>query len=96
MMIRAAVSSDIPHIVAIEQIPEFRSYIGAWTAEEHRRALADPDTEYFVVPGEDGTVEAFAILQGIQSEHHSIHLKRIAVRTPNRGLGRGEIGRAHV
>jgi diamine N-acetyltransferase len=88
MMIRAAVSSDIPHIVAIEQIPEFRSYIGAWTAEEHRRALADPDTEYFVAPGEDGIVEAFAILQGIQSQHHSIHLKRIAVRTPNRGLGR--------
>lgn len=88
MMIRAAVSSDIPHIVAIEQIPEFRSYIGAWSAEEHLRALVNPDTEYFVAPGEDGTVEAFAILQGIQSEHHSIHLKRIAVRTPNRGLGR--------
>jgi len=88
MMIRAAVGSDIPHIVAIEQIPEFRSYIGAWSTEEHRSALADPDTEYFVAPGEDGTVEAFAILQGIQSEHHSLHLKRIAVRTPNRGLGR--------
>jgi RimJ/RimL family protein N-acetyltransferase len=88
MTIRTAGPSDIPHIVAIEQIPEFRSYIGAWTGEEHRRALANPDTEYLVAPGEDGTVEAFAILQGIQSEHHSIHLKRIAVRTPNRGLGR--------
>lgn len=88
MMIRTAGPSDIPHIVAIEQIPEFRSYIGVWTAEEHRRALADPDTEYFVGCGEDDTVEAFAILQGIQSQHHSIHLKRIAVRTPNRGLGR--------
>jgi RimJ/RimL family protein N-acetyltransferase len=87
MMIRTAGPSDIPHIVAIEQIPEFRSYIGVWTADEHRRALADPDTEYFVAC-EDGTVEAFAILQGIRSEHHSIHLKRIAVRTPNRGLGR--------
>jgi diamine N-acetyltransferase len=87
MMIRTAGPSDIPHIVAIEQIPEFRSYIGVWTADEHRRALADLDTEYFVAC-EDGTVEAFAILQGIRSEHHSIHLKRIAVRTPNRGLGR--------
>ncbi|MFL6428706.1 MAG: GNAT family N-acetyltransferase [Acidobacteriaceae bacterium] len=93
MMIRAARPGDIPHgdipdIVAIEQIPEFRSYIGSWTAEQHRRAMADPDTEYFVASGEDGTVEGFAILQGIQSEHHSIHLKRIAVRTPNRGTGR--------
>jgi diamine N-acetyltransferase len=88
MTIRTAGPSDIPHIVAIEQIPEFRSYIGAWTGEEHRRALANPDTEYLVAPGQNGTVEAFAILQGIQSEHHSIHLKRIAVRMPNRGLGR--------
>lgn len=87
-MIRAALLSDIPHIIAIEQIPEFRSYIGSWTAEEHRRAMADSDTEYFVASGEDGAVEGFAILQGIESPHHSIHLKRIAVRTPNRGVGR--------
>jgi diamine N-acetyltransferase len=88
MTIRAALPSDIPHIVAIEQIPEFRSYIGAWTAEEHQRALADPDTEYFVASGEDDVLEGFAILQGIQSAHRSIHLKRIAVRTPSRGVGR--------
>jgi diamine N-acetyltransferase len=93
MMIRAAEPGDSPQgdiakIMAIEQIPKFRSYIGAWTAEEHRRAMADPDTEYFVACSEDGTVEGFAILQGITSAHHSIHLKRIAVRTPNRGVGR--------
>lgn len=88
MMIRTALPEEVPQIVAIEQIPEFRSYIGAWSAEEHHRAMADPDNEYFVASGEGGTVEGFAILQGIQSEHHSIHLKRIAVRTPNRGCGR--------
>ena len=93
MMIRAAVPGDVPHgdipgIVAIEQIPEFRSYIGSWTAEEHGRAMADPDTEYFVACSEEATVEGFAILQGIQSIHRSVHLKRIAVRTPNRGFGR--------
>jgi RimJ/RimL family protein N-acetyltransferase len=88
MMIRAAVPGDIPHIVSIEQIPEFRSYIGSWTADEHGRAMADPDTEYFVASGEAAAVEGFSILQGIQSEHRSMHLKRIAVRTPNRGVGR--------
>ncbi|HEX4581058.1 MAG TPA: GNAT family N-acetyltransferase [Acidobacteriaceae bacterium] len=88
MIIRAARPGDILDIVAIEQIPEFRSYIGSWTAEEHHRAMADPDTEYFVACSEEGTVEGFAILQGIESKHRSIHLKRIAVRTPNRGFGR--------
>lgn len=87
MTIRAALPDDVPQIVAIEQIPEYRNYIGAWLAEEHRRAMADADNEYFVVC-EEAAVEGFAILQGIQSEHHSVHLKRIAVRTPNRGFGR--------
>jgi diamine N-acetyltransferase len=88
MRIHAALPEDVPQIVAIEQIPEYRSYIGAWSAEEHLRAMADADNEYFVVRGEEAVVEGFAILQGIQSEHHSLHLKRIAVRTPNRGIGR--------
>ena len=86
MKIRAALPEDVPEIVAIEQIPEYRNYIGAWPAEEHLRAMADTDNEYFVVRGEvrsdeatDGTtIEGFAILQGIHSEHRSLHLKRIA------------------
>jgi diamine N-acetyltransferase len=87
MMIQAALPEDVPQIVAIEQIPEYRHYIGAWSAEEHLRAMAAADNAYFVVRG-DAAVEGFVILQGIQSEHHSVHLKRIAVRTSNRGFGR--------
>jgi RimJ/RimL family protein N-acetyltransferase len=88
MRIRAAVPGDIPQIVAIEQIPEFRSYIGAWSAEEHGRTMADADAEYFVALSDQQVLHGFAILQGLNSEHHSIHLKRLAVQTPNRGLGR--------
>lgn len=97
MRIRAALPEDVPHIVAIEQIPEYRNYIGAWPMEEHLRAMADTDNEYFVVRGEEATIdeatdvttiEGFAILQGIHSEHRSLHLKRIAVRSPHRGFGR--------
>ena len=88
MMIRAALSEDVPQIVAIEQIPEYRNYIGAWTAEEHLRAMADADNEYFVICDGESSAEGFYILQGVQSPHHSLHLKRIAVRTPNRGFGK--------
>lgn len=87
MTIRAATPADIPLIVAIEQIPGYRAFIGAWTAAEHQSAMADPDNEYLAIC-ENGAVEGFAILQGIRSEHRSILLKRIAVRRPNRGLGR--------
>jgi diamine N-acetyltransferase len=88
MIIRAALPEDVPQIVAIEQIPEYRSCIGTWSAEEHLRAMADPDNEYFVACGEDGNVQGFAILQGIRSEHRSLHLKRIAVGVPGRGCGK--------
>jgi diamine N-acetyltransferase len=88
MTMRTALPEEIPQIVAIEQIPEYRFYIGTWSADEHLRAMADRDNEYFVACGEGGTIDGFAILQGIESQHHSVHLKRIAVRTPNRGCGR--------
>jgi RimJ/RimL family protein N-acetyltransferase len=88
MIIRAALPEDIPVIIGIEQIPEYRVCIGTWPAEQHLRAMADPDNEYFVASNEGGSIEGFAILQGIESEHRSLHLKRIAVRTPNRGCGR--------
>lgn len=88
MDVSAALPEDVSQIVAIEQIPEYRCYIGAWTAEEHLRAMENPDNEYFVARDANGAVEGFAILQGVQSEHRNLHLKRIAVRTANRGLGR--------
>jgi RimJ/RimL family protein N-acetyltransferase len=87
MSIRVGRLTDIPQIMAIEQIPEYRGYIGSWTGEEHRSAMESADAEYLVaVPGD--VLVGFAILQGIASEHRSILLKRIAVNAPNRGLGR--------
>jgi RimJ/RimL family protein N-acetyltransferase len=88
MIIRTAQFEDVSQIVAIEQIPEYRSCIGTWSAEEHLRAMADADNEYFVACGKDDNVEGFAILQGIHSEHRSLHLKRIAVGIPGRGCGK--------
>lgn len=87
MNIRAAELADIPEIMAIEQTPGYSAYIGSWSEDQHRSTMAGNDAEYFVAV-EGGHVEGFAILQGLASEHRSILLKRIAVRTPNRGVGR--------
>jgi diamine N-acetyltransferase len=88
MRIDAGLPADAAEIAAIEQLPEYRSYIGSWSTDEHRRMMANSDNEYFVARDDSDAVEGFAILQGVQSEHHNLHLKRIAVRAPNRGLGR--------
>ncbi len=103
MTLRLATPVDIPPILGIEQIPEYREYIGAWSEDEHRAAMGGEDAEYLILQsssedgearadgeanGNHGAVEGFAILQGVTSPHRAILLKRIAVRTPGRGMGR--------
>src|ERR1700760_1244476 len=88
MKFRNATQADIAQICALERLPEFRTMVGSWPEDEHARMLADPDTVYVVAEEQSGRITAFAILRGLLSEHRQVELKRIAVRTPNQGVGR--------
>jgi diamine N-acetyltransferase len=88
MQFRLAGREDISTIAALEQIPEFQSFVGSWAMEEHLEAFASPDVRYFVAEAANKEIAGFAILRGLASEHHSIELKRIIVKTPGKGLGR--------
>ena len=88
MRLRPATPADIPQILGIEQLPASRQFVGQWSEERHRATLAGPDARYFVVDSEAGEVEAYAILRGFAEASNAIELKRIAVRTTERGLGR--------
>lgn len=101
---RLGTPADIAAIMAIEQIPEYREYIGSWTADEHQSAMDRDDTEYLVAEHASEVV-GFAILQGLGLKDHAILLKRVAVRSPGQGIGRAlvrfamqrafEVHRAH-
>lgn len=88
MNFRVALANDIPQITAIERLPEFRSFVGSWSEDQHYKMLADHDALYLVGEGEVGEVTGFAILLGLQFEHKSLELKRIAIGKPNQGVGR--------
>ena len=62
--------------------------VGSWPEEQHLRMLADPGVVYIVAEDQRGQVAAFAILQGLDSEHRAVELKRLVVGVPNQGLGR--------
>ena len=62
--------------------------VGSWPEEQHLRMLADPGVVYIVAEDQKGQVAAFAILQGLGSEHRAVELKRLVVGVPNQGLGR--------
>jgi diamine N-acetyltransferase len=88
MLLRPASPADLPHIVALERLPESRRYVGQWTEEHHVRALAGPDARYYVHEDEHGQIQAYVILLGFEEGHASIEFKRFVVAEPGHGLGR--------
>jgi diamine N-acetyltransferase len=88
MLLRLATISDIPSIAALERTPIAREFVGQWSEDRHRAALASGDARYYVSETDRGEVEAYAILRGFNEDSGSIELKRIVVAVPERGLGR--------
>jgi diamine N-acetyltransferase len=88
MQLRLARVDDLPRIMAMERLPEYRAFVGNWSEEEHRAKLTGTDCLYFVLESETGEMAGFAILRGVASPHRSIRLQRIVVANPERGVGR--------
>jgi RimJ/RimL family protein N-acetyltransferase len=87
MTIRPASEADILAIMAIERSPGFDAYVGRSEEEQHRAMMAAADCRYVMLEDETGPA-GFAILQGVGATNAVIYLKRIAVGSPGRGLGR--------
>jgi diamine N-acetyltransferase len=88
MLLRLAVTADIPRIVALERTPGARQFVGQWTEERHRATLAGADARYLVSESDSGALLAYVILRGLSEESGAIELKRVVVAEPMRGLGR--------
>lgn len=87
MPLERATPQDIPAIMAIERMPDYAVYLGAFTAEEHAEKIASSDYRYFAWR-EDGTLVAFAILARLTDPSDIVLLKRIGTCDPGRGIGR--------
>jgi RimJ/RimL family protein N-acetyltransferase len=88
MKFRNATQADIAQICSLERLPEFRTMVGSWPEDQHRRMLANPDAVYIAAEDQAGRIIGCAILQGLLSEHSQVELKRLVVRTPNQGVGK--------
>src|SRR5277367_5053530 len=88
MLLRGARIEDVPQMMVLESLPEFRALVGSWSEEEHLRCLAHPDVRCLIAGQNANEVAGFAIVCGLTSEHRSLELKRIVVRVPGSGLGR--------
>jgi RimJ/RimL family protein N-acetyltransferase len=88
MLLRPATPADLPHIIALERLPESQRYVGQWAEDHHARALAGPNSRYYVHEDDNGNIQAYVLLLGFEEGPSSIEFKRFVVAQPGRGLGR--------
>jgi len=88
MLLRPAVPADLPHIVALERLPESQHYVGQWTDDHHARAMAGPNARCYVHEDVNGRIQAYVLLLGFEEGVSSIEFKRFVVAQPGRGMGR--------
>ncbi len=91
MLTRPATEADIPAIMDIERTPGFEAYVGRSDAVQHEALMAAADSSYVVLEDETGPL-GFAILQGVGAASGVVYLKRIAIRSPGKGLGKRFLG----
>lgn len=91
MIVRCGREADIAAIMETERLPGFDWVVGRWDLDVHLAAMAQSGTAYLVAEAE-GAHLGFAILQHLDDRLGNVLLKRIAVREPNRGVGRVLLG----
>jgi RimJ/RimL family protein N-acetyltransferase len=87
LRLEVAERSDVASIRRIESDPRYDGLVGRWSEERHMEEMALASSRYFVLRDGEGGVAGFALLQGFGDSDRKLHLKRIAVREPDAGLG---------
>ncbi|MHB8532391.1 MAG: GNAT family N-acetyltransferase [Solirubrobacteraceae bacterium] len=88
LLLRPTTEADLDAVTAIETAPDAACWLTVWPRERHLRAVEDSDIDHLVaVAGPE--VCAFVLLLGLDSPHHTVELRRIAVAPARRGGGIG-------
>ncbi|MUG95955.1 GNAT family N-acetyltransferase [Scytonema sp. UIC 10036] len=88
MRSRQANTNDIDFILSQESRDEYATFIIRWSRDEHRKNLANPDKQYFIIENELGQPSGYVILSGLKSPNRSIELTRIVITQPGLGYGK--------
>jgi RimJ/RimL family protein N-acetyltransferase len=81
-------------VLALERHKDNTPYIGHWTREQHRAAIAASDREHWLIArAHDGSPLGFLLAFDLRARGFGMFVKRIAVADKSRGLGREALGR---
>jgi RimJ/RimL family protein N-acetyltransferase len=80
---------DLDFVLRTERDEENRLYVGQWTRERHRDALADGDVAHMILErAKDASPVGYVVLLGLNEPDGSIDLKRLVVTEKGFGYGR--------
>ena len=86
--LRPTRSADLDFVLALEQHPENRPFIGQWSRAEHEGAIARGDREHWVIEAPPGAAAGYLIAYDLRAVGLGVYVKRIVVGEKSRGLGR--------
>ncbi|QGG90066.1 GNAT family N-acetyltransferase [Agrobacterium sp. MA01] len=87
LSLRRATEADIPFIMETERKPGYDQFIGCYGVDEHMAQLASPSFAYLIGEDDDGQTLGFVILMDLNRRDGNACVKRIAVASPEKGVG---------
>ncbi|AQG79405.1 GNAT family N-acetyltransferase [Spirosoma montaniterrae] len=82
--------ADVAFAIDAENHPDNRRFVGQWTAEQYRNALADPNYQCFVFMA-NGERVGHCLLYDLQNPDNAVLLKRIVIQAKGNGYGRAAL-----
>ncbi|MCC8933774.1 GNAT family N-acetyltransferase [Rhizobium sp. 'Codium 1'] len=87
LSLRRATEADIPFIMETERKPGYDQFIGRYSLDEHQAQLPDPTFAYLIGEDAEGVSLGFVILMDLGHRDGNACVKRIAVASPEKGVG---------
>jgi diamine N-acetyltransferase len=87
LKIERASKTDLPFVMATERTEGYDTLVGRWDEARHLAAIDDDHYAYFLA-GDCATPVGFSIVRDWASPERVTCVKRIAVSSPGKGLGR--------
>jgi diamine N-acetyltransferase len=87
--LRPTTESDLDFVLALESHPENAPFVGQWTRDEHRDAIARADREHWI-PSDPASGErlGYLIAFDLRAQRCGVYVKRIVVDSKSKGVGR--------
>jgi diamine N-acetyltransferase len=87
LSLRRATEADIPFIMETERKPGYDQFIGRYSLDEHGAQLSNPAFAYLIGQNAEGSALGFVILMDLNRRDGNACVKRIAVSSPEKGVG---------